>query len=181
MRGIDNQAIICYYLIAFDKYYYNKHKIISKMTENQKLLSTISISQAIQAYLESVKMARSENTARTYRNAMNIFSSVLEDKRLNLDQEPAASLSENTIVWLATRLKVYSPATEQLYLTAVAGFFEYLAAERLAVPNLPRLRLLIRQRSRRPGQRLPQFPRKSIETIIDYAIKLSLSPNNDDS
>jgi hypothetical protein len=29
------------------------------------------------------------------------------------------------------------PATERLYLTAAAGFYEYLVAERLANPNHP--------------------------------------------
>jgi integrase/recombinase XerC len=55
---------------------------------------------------------------------------------------------------------MYAAATELLYLQAAKGFFEYLAAENLSSPNLPRLRLLLRQRSRRPGVRLPQFPEK---------------------
>jgi integrase/recombinase XerC len=150
-------------------------------TEIQTQMTTITIAQAIQFYLDSIRMARSENTARTYRNAMNIFSTVLADKKIDIDHESTDTLSENAIAWLATWLKVYSPATEQLYLTAVAGFFEFLAAERLGTPNLPRLRLLIRQRSRRVGQRLPQFPRSSIETIIVYATNLTLTPVNDEA
>jgi integrase len=47
-----------------------------------------------------------------------------------------------------------------------------LAADNLASPNLPRIRLLIRQRSRRPGLRLPQFPADQIEKVIEYAINL---------
>ncbi len=43
-----------------------------------------------------------------------------------------------------------------------------MPAEELARVNLSRLRLLIRQRARRPGQRLPQFPRQTIERILDY-------------
>ncbi len=76
----------------------------------------------------------------------------------------------------ATDLKALSPATEQLYLTAVAGFFEFLVAERLADINLARVRLLIRKRSRKPGIRLPQFPQKQIDDTIDYAINLALLP-----
>ena len=72
------------------------------------------------------------------------------------------------ITWFAAHLKDYAPATEQLYLAAAAGFYEYIAAERLSEINLPRLRLLIRQRSRTPGQRLPQFPRHEIEEVIEY-------------
>ena len=64
--------------------------------------------------------------------------------------------------------RIISPATEQLYLAATVRFYEYLAAEKLAEINLTRLRLLLRQRSRRPGQRLPQFPRNDIETVLNY-------------
>jgi site-specific recombinase XerD len=63
-----------------------------------------------------------------------------------------------------------------LYLTAVSGFYEYLAAENLAQLNLPRLHLLIKQRARRLGQRLPQFPRDHIERILEYANNIALSP-----
>ncbi len=59
-----------------------------------------------------------------------------------------------------------------MYLTAVTGFFEFLAAERLSDINLPKIHLLIRQRARRPGIRLPQFPREDIESIIEYAINI---------
>jgi integrase/recombinase XerC len=44
-------------------------------------------------------------------------------------------------------------------------------AENLAVINLPRIRLLIRQRARRPGQRLPQFPRDAIDQIVKYLLE----------
>jgi site-specific recombinase XerD len=139
------------------------------------------ISQAIIQYLDSVKLARSENTARSYHNAMNAFSALLNDHGLPTEKTNVQDLPEGAIAWFAAGLKDYAPATEQLYLTAAAGFFEYLAAERLAEPNLPRIRLLIRQRSRKPGQRLPQFPRNEIENIIDYAINLAHNPSNNDT
>jgi integrase len=65
-------------------------------------------------------------------------------------------------------------------LTAVTGFYEYLAAEKLADVNLPRLRLLIRQRARRPGQRLPQFPRDAIENLLVFADDLKTFPVESD-
>jgi integrase len=77
-------------------------------------------------------------------------------------------LKEDAIVWLAAALKGHAPTTERLYLTAAATFYEYVAAENLAQVNLPRVRLLIRQRARRPGQRLPQFPKDAIEQIVEY-------------
>jgi integrase/recombinase XerC len=139
------------------------------------------IAQSIAAYLDSVHLARSESTARTYGNALNSFSLTLEDKKQLPEETPIADLSEDAIVWFATALKDYAPATERLYLTAVTGFYEYLAAEQLAEINLPRLRLLIRQRARRPGQRLPQFPRDAIEQVLDYAEELRTHPVENDA
>lgn len=130
------------------------------------------IAFAIDSYLENIKLARSENTLRTYRNALTSFTQVLAQHRLSPRYDPAADIPEDAIAWFASSLKGYAPATERLYLTAVSGFFEFLAAERLAEPNLPRVRLLIRQRARRPGIRLPQFPRNEIDSIIEYATKL---------
>jgi site-specific recombinase XerD len=122
-------------------------------------------------------MSRSENTARTYKNALNMFSQVLDVRHLPAEDSEISNLPEDAIAWFAAHLKVFSPATERLYLTAVSGFYEFLAAERLASPNLPRIQLLIRQRARRPGQRLPQFPRKEIEIILEYANKIVSLPD----
>ena len=81
---------------------------------------------------------------------------------------------------MITALKDSAPTTERLYLTAVTGFYEYLAGDNLAEINLPRIRLLIRQRARRPGQRLPQFPREAIEKILEYAVNLNNAPVEDE-
>jgi site-specific recombinase XerD len=82
-------------------------------------------------------------------------------------------LTEDAVSWFIASLKVYSPTTERLYLTALAGFYEYLSAERLCEINLPHIRLLIRQRARKPGQRLPQFPFNNIEKILEYASNIA--------
>jgi len=136
------------------------------MTEN-------TILQAIQSYLESVSMARSEHTVRTYHNALQRFLLTLDNHDISPEKAPITDLSEDAVAWFAAELKGYAPASESLYLTALAGFYEYLAAERLADPNLPRVRLLIRQRARKPGVRLPQFPKSQIADILEYAIKLA--------
>jgi integrase len=128
----------------------------------------ITLAEAIEKYLSNVRAARSEHTARTYGNALSVFSRVLIERWKDPQKTPVANLNEDGIAWLAAYLKTFSSATEQLYLTAVAGFYEFLAAERLAEINLPRMRLLIRQRSRRPGVRLPQFPTEDIERILSY-------------
>jgi integrase/recombinase XerC len=83
------------------------------------------------------------------------------------------------VVWMLSYLRVYAASTERLYIQAVKGFYQYLAGEKLAEINLPRLELLIKKRSRRSGQRLPQFPREDIEKILDYVnyITKELSDN----
>jgi site-specific recombinase XerD len=140
------------------------------------------ISQAFESYLQTIADARSEHTHRAYANALNALAQVLTDHNLPPDQTPPTDLPEDAAAWMITELKYHAPATEQLYLAAVAGFFEFLAAEKLATPNLPRLRLLIRHRSRKTGQRLPQFPREELEKVIDYTINLisaSVEPGED--
>jgi site-specific recombinase XerD len=101
------------------------------------------------------------------------------------DQIDPQATSANRVSddWLASyigSLKGYSPATERLYLTAVMGWYEYLAAERLSEVNLPRLRLVIRRRARRPGVRLPQFPRQEIEQVLEAADRLAAAPADDE-
>jgi integrase/recombinase XerC len=128
-----------------------------------------SISLIINEYIKTVSSARSANTARTYRNAMSSFQIMLADHSIPPISIPISDLPEDALAWFISALKVYSPTTERLYLTALVGFYEYLSAERLCEINLPRVRLLIRQRARKPGQRLPQFPFNNIEKILDYA------------
>ena len=136
-------------------------------------MSESTIAEAISDYLDSVQLARSQNTARTYKNALTIFQRVLKEYWLDPETSPAEKLTEDAITWLATYLKNFSAPTERLYITAVAGFYEYVAAERLAEINLPRLRLLIRQRARRPGIRLPQFPSEDIQQVLDFVTNIT--------
>ena len=144
-------------------------------------MSDLTISQAISAYLDSVQLARSQNTARTYKNALNIFQRVLKEFWLDPETTPAAKLTEDAITWLASYLKNFSAPTERLYLTAVAGLYEFIAAERIAEINLPRLRLLIRQRARRPGIRLPQFPSEDIQRVIGFVSTITEQTFDKDS
>jgi len=142
-------------------------------------MESLSIAQSIVKYLDTIRLARSVNTGRAYANGMHLFIDVLKENNLDPDLFPVTVLTEDAAAWMADALKNYSPATEQLYLAAAVRFFEYLAAEKLAEVNLPRLRLLLRQRTRRPGQRLPQFPREEIESVLEFVniITIKLSDN----
>jgi integrase/recombinase XerC len=134
-----------------------------------------SIAAAMDNYLRSVGLARSQHTAHTYRNAIHRFSETLARRDLDPAHCEISELDEDSVAWFAEDLKTSSPATERLYLTAVSGFFEYLAAEEIQTVNLPRVRLLIRQRGRIAGQRLPQFPKSAIDEIVEKAEHLGLA------
>jgi integrase/recombinase XerC len=125
------------------------------------------VSTTVEKYINSVKLARSSHTASTYKNAVSYYLKTLRANKIDPDIVPIDQLSEDTIVMLATALKNHAATTERLYLTAVTGFFSFLAADNLAQVNLPRIKLLIQQRARKPGQRLPQFPASAIDTIIE--------------
>ena len=138
------------------------------------------IREAITNYLETVRLARSQHTARTYSNALNVFQQVLKKHKLDSETSPIDSLKEDAITWFVTALKDYSPATEQVYLQSVTSFYTFLAAERLSDINLPRLGLIVKQRARRPGIRLPQFPANDIERVLSFIGDPSSIPAKDE-
>ncbi len=131
-----------------------------------------SISQAIYSYLEIVEESRSENTTRTYRNALNSFRNTLELQGINPQEIPISALSIDAIKWFIRDLKHVSPSTESLYITALLGFIKYLIGEEFTDLNLQKIRNLIQQRARRPGRSLPQVKQERMHTIIDYAINI---------
>ncbi|MBM3138526.1 MAG: hypothetical protein FJZ98_10115 [Chloroflexi bacterium] len=90
-------------------------------------------------------------------------------------------ITEEVIGWFAQDLKDYAATTEQLYMTAAKGFLEYLVAEELAEINLSKVKLLIRQRTRRPGKRLPQFPAENITRIIDHFEQIPMTKGDDEN
>ena len=132
------------------------------------------VSECIEKYLSSVKLSRSANTYRTYHNAMDLFNNVLLAHDLDSEKAEVSELSEDAVVWMAAALKEYSSASEQVYMTATVALYEFIAGENLAQVNLPRVRLLVKQRTRIPGVRLPQFPKNDIEKVLDYAEELTL-------
>jgi integrase/recombinase XerC len=151
----------------------------NRMDVGAALYPPQTIADTLHAYLATVQDSRSANTAKAYRQALQAFSQVLTAHKLDLSA-PAGSLPEDGIAWFADALKAYAPATERLYLSAVIGFYEHLSGEGLAEPNLPRLRQLLKRRTRRSGQRLPQFSRESIEKVLEYTETLASAPVEND-
>lgn len=128
------------------------------------------ISQAINDYLEVVQVSRSANTYRTYKNAMDHFSLVMTSHHIDPEVFLVSELTEDSVNWTIKSLKQHAASSERLYLTALTGFFEYLSAENITSMNLQKVRLLIKQRARKPGIRLPQFPKDAIGTVL-YAVE----------
>lgn len=131
-------------------------------------------SEAMNEFLAMIQRSRSHNTCRSYANALSFFQKTIQDIS-NLEDPPISAIKPDAVLDCIDDLRTYTSATEKLYLTAIYRFYEFLSASQLIEINLPNLRLLIRQRARRPGQRLPQFPRNQIEKIVEYAIKLTSS------
>lgn len=138
------------------------------------------ITSIVEKYINSVKLARSPHTASTYKNAMSFYLQTLRINKIDPENAPITALHEETIVLLATALKNHAATTERLYLTAVTGFFAYLAADNLTQVNLPRIKLLIQQRARKPGQRLPQFPASDIDSILTLIDKQEFLNSEDE-
>jgi len=133
----------------------------------------ITIAQTFKDYLETVKYARSENTFLAYSNALKYFWLTLESNKIDPKIDSVEKIKEEAISWFAFDLKGYSAASEQLYIIAVKGYIEYLLAENLTSINLSKVKLLIKQRSRKPGNRLPQFPADDISKITKIYSKQS--------
>src|SRR5437868_15146654 len=95
----------------------------------KKLESFVTISQAMTNYVDTVKLARSEHTARAYKNALSEFSKVLVEKWLDPQTTSVEKLTENLVSAFAAYLNTFSPATEHLYLQAVKGFYEFVDSE----------------------------------------------------
>ena len=131
-------------------------------------MDMLTINKAIYGYLNTVKLARSENTYLSYKTALEKLRESLLKNGIDINKEPPSSIPEDVISWFANDLKKYAATTEQMYIVAVKGFIEYLVAEKLADINLSKVQLLIRQRTRKPGKRLPQFPSDDIDKMIDY-------------
>jgi site-specific recombinase XerD len=143
----------------------------------------ITLSDAIQRYL-SVKRA-SPRTIQSYRNGLNAFCQTLRAGRrqpdgsrqlLDPDQTPADQLDEGWVAVFIEDLQSLSPASQNLYLSAVKGFYKFLLAERIANPHLPLIEQLIAERARKSGRRRPQFPREDIERLLEFAERLKDAP-----
>ncbi|HJR80367.1 MAG TPA: tyrosine-type recombinase/integrase, partial [Anaerolineales bacterium] len=113
--------------------------------------------------------------------ALKEFKKVLVKEKIDPDTSPADTLTEDLVSRFVMHLKSFAQATEQVYVRAVSRFYKFLAAERLAEINLPRMDLLIEQRTRKPGIRLPQFPTNDIERVLGFVSDITSLPAESES
>lgn len=133
----------------------------------------MTITQSIDHYLEIKGSARSLS-ARTYRVALNKFKIALENHGLDPTTALPDHLSAEVVNWLLEITTDLAPSTERLYADVLSDFFKFLAAEEITTQiNLAKVAQLIRWRSRRPGRRIPSFPEKDIEHLVEYALSLN--------
>lgn len=136
---------------------------------------TTTIAEAGSAFLDLKKRSRSKKTASTYRYGINRLMDVLQASGIDPQQTVAAELAESHVIQFIERMQAenLSAATQKLYCSALVQFYKFLASQGLASANMFQLEELIRQYVRRPGQRLPQFPKEQIELLLDYAETLN--------
>lgn len=147
--------------------------------ESTSQVGAVTIAEAMDRYFKVVSMARSAHTAKAYHVALSSFQHTLETHGIKM-VDPITDLPEESVAWFAEDLNQLATATESLYLTALSGFFQFISAEEMKEINLARIKILIRQRSRRQGLRLPQFPRMAIEELLEKVDELiSLPVEND--
>jgi integrase/recombinase XerC len=130
----------------------------------------ISIKTASDKFLAMIKQTRSHNTYISYTKGVGDFLDIISDSGINLKATSSQEIKDEYLIAFLDHLNQFSPATEQLYSITAARFYNFLMAERLADVNLARVREIIKMRTRRTSQRLPQFPRTEIEQIISHVL-----------
>ncbi len=114
---------------------------------------------------------RSANTARAYKNALNIFAQFLESQKTSLT-EPVENLTMEHFIrfpaWLA--LQGYSKKTIGVYIAGAKFLLDWLVINGTIQPNYSetlRYEMAVKQINRKRETRLPRTPEKgAIEKII---------------
>ncbi len=143
-------------------------------------MPAMTLEDSLQSYLKTVELSRSPRTHRTYAQACDRFRGMLAKRGLKAEGLEAAALSVEWLGWFVAYLKEYAVATERLYLAALAGYYDFTAAEEHAAVNLPAMRQIIRRRQRKAPARLIRFPREQIELTLDYIDTIAAGPVEDE-
>ena len=129
----------------------------------------LTIEKTIDSFLDNIKLSRSDNTVRTYKNAMKSFTELLFQKGISIDNS-VLTLSEKIFNDFAKYLRSYSYATEGLYINVVRNYFEFLKAQEIKDFNIYQTKFLIKNNTRKRGVRIIHFPENEIRKVVDYAL-----------
>lgn len=140
------------------------------------------IAEAVEDFLHQKALSRNAKTAKAYRHGLDHFLKVLDLHEMPGTASPAGLGEMMLVLRFAEHLQALalSASTQKLYASAVSGFYKYLAARSLAQVNLQALEEIFRQHLKRPGKRLPQFPKDDIEKVLAYAEELVRTPTEDE-
>lgn len=125
------------------------------------------IREEITKYLGVIQKARKLNTVRAYQSGLKVFTDILRRMKIDPTTSPPDILDEEHFKRLISGLSIFSAPTERLYLQAVKGFYLYLDSEKIIHVNQSALKIIMSQRARRPGIRLPQFENDAIDRLLE--------------
>jgi len=134
----------------------------------------MTVQEAVEDFLYVKRLARSAGTAKAYRHGLDHFLAALAG---DPDVLEARTLDLQPVLGFIERIQQRDLAatTQRLYAAAVKEFYKYLVAHHQLEVNVAALETLIRGQVRRPGYRLPQFPREDIERMLVYAASSPVS------
>ncbi len=138
------------------------------------------VQEALDQYLKEVAGSRSNNTRKAYSQAAAHFAAVLVEHDHPPADTPIKELSTDWMAWFIQHLRQFAVSTEELYLTALFGFYHYVEAQGWADVNFSALSELRRRRGRREGARLPEFPQDEIEAVLKYVEQAASGPVEDE-
>jgi integrase/recombinase XerC len=146
------------------------------------------IATEIQRYLDQ-HSARSQHTARTYRNALSRFTNYLAERGIELDASPnrlTVAVARDFITWLARQLFRRSKASpeeplsmrsRQLYAQAVSGLYRQLVLEGLLEMTYGEFMALHKTMMKATSYSdTPIEKRLPPDEVVDMVIKAVLTP-----
>lgn len=139
----------------------------------------LSISNALDLCNDQAISTRSANTARSYRNGINIFSQFLESKKLPLTGSIDLITMDHFIrfpAWLAGQ--GYSKKTTGVYLASAKFFLNWLVINGTIRPDYSetlRYEMAVKQIHQKRESRLPRTPDKgAVESILSVLQKWNI-------
>lgn len=137
-------------------------------------MDNYTIFSLIERYLKG-KQARNPRSYHPYFTAMERFKETLEKHNIDL-ASPAENLEEYFVEWFIDDIQGLATSTIHLYLSIVRGLYRFAQSQRIKTFNTAIVDETVQQKVKRVGQRIPAFPRREIEQLIDYANRLAETP-----